>query len=676
MPMAKKRLNTVARLAMGTAMLTVISGCDNRSIGNSYNDLTGPTSGGVPAQPVRAPVRAYVPAPAPTTTVVIESGYVAPGAPTYAETSQAANVQTFESVYGAPVTQMAPTTQIDSASYTMPSYDDGSVIAQPLSAPTYTQPVAPAYTQQVVAATRQPIYDPAPMASVAMPAEAMVYGESLTTSSYAVTPQPAVTTTTVYADTTVAAPMMAAPVATESYTLESLPVFGTETMASDVMVPEMAAPEMMVPEMIGTETMGFETMDFEATGFETMAPEAAPMPGVESATLSYVEPLPMTDAMATDAPAMAMEYTPAMSEPMASPMASPMTTPGFVVSDAPVEYTPMPAPAAARPMMQPAPSYSGAVEIIGNDEAAATYDGAPQPAPTGDGLGDRSGGQYQITPMADLTEYFRNDTPSFVTAPVQMAALPAPELMTSPLPRAKTVPVAAVAPVDLSPLTAPVPRPRPKVERDYATLAAPLPQPRPDYTRPMAVATTSGDYISVGSLPVSPSLTAPTVLDEAILPSGDATAMAEPAPEAPAIQEASVRMPEPKAPAVKEAASLKPQAPTGTAFSELSGTSWRLTEVDAMAVSVNAELHFDGSSGFAGGQGPCNSYGGEYSHSDGQRFAMDNIFATRTSCPDIDLETAYIEALKKAGAYKTTPTFSDLTLLDNDGNTIARFKAF
>jgi len=606
--------------------------------------------------------------------VVIESGYVAPGAPTYSETSQAANVQTFESVYGAPVTRAAPTTRVDSASYTMPSYDDGSVIAQPLSAPTYTQsaapaytqPAAPAYTQQVVAATRQPIYDPAPMASVAMPAEAMVYGESLTTSSYAVTPRPAVTTTTVYADTTVAAPMMAAPVATESYTLESLPVFGTETMASDIMMPEMAAPEM-----IGTGTMGFETMDYEATGFE-----AAPMPGVESATLSYAEPLPMTDAMASDAPAMVMEYTPAMSQPMASPMASPMTTPGFVVSDAPVEYTPMPASAAARPMMQPASSYSGAVEIIGNDEAAATYDGAPQPAPAGDGLGDRSGGQYQITPMADLTEYFRNDAPSFVTAPVQMAALPAPELMTSPLPRAKTVPVAAVAPVDLSPLTAPVPRPRPKVERDYATLAAPLPQPRPDYTRPMAVATTSGDYISVGSLPVSPIMTAPTVLDEAILPSGDATAMAEPAPEAPAIQEASVRMPEPQAPAVKETASLKPQAPTGTAFSELSGTSWRLTEVDAMAVSVNAELHFDGSSGFAGGQGPCNSYGGEYSHSDGQRFAMDNIFATRTSCPDIDLETAYIDALKKAGAYETTPTFSDLTLLDSDGNTIARFKAF
>lgn len=634
MPMAKKRPNTVTRLAMGTAMLTVISGCDNRGIGNSYNELTGPATGGVPAQPVRA----YVPAPAPTTTVVIESGYVAPGAPTYTETSQAANVQTFESVYGAPVTETAATTQVDSAGYTMPSYDDGAVIAQPLSAPTYTQ--------QVVAAT-QPTYDPAP---APMPAETLVYGESLTTSSYAVTPQPIMattTTTTVYTDTMAGEPMMAAPAPTESYTLESLPVFGTETLA-----PEMMAPAMMAPAMVGAETMGYEPM----------APEAAPMPQTESAALSYIDSIPMTDAMA-------MDHTPASNQPVGEPM----TSPGFVVSDSAVEYAPIPTPAVPQPTMA-APSYSGAVEIIGNDEAAATYDSTPLPASTGDGLGDQTGGQYRIAPMAELTEFFRNDATSFATKPVRMAALPAPELETSPLPRAKSV-TAAIVPVELSPLTAPVPRPRPVFEGDYAALAAPLPQPRPEYTRPVTVATTSGEYISVGSLPVAPSMTAPAVVDKAMI-AGDAVAMAEPAAQAPVVQEASIRMPEPEVPTVEEAATLKPHPHQSTAFSELSGTSWRLTEVDATPVSVNAELHFDGASGFAGGQGPCNSYGGEYSHSDGQRFRMDNIFATRASCPDIDLEQAYIEALKKAGAYEITKNFSDLALLDRNGNTIARFKAF
>jgi len=91
---------------------------------------------------------------------------------------------------------------------------------------------------------------------------------------------------------------------------------------------------------------------------------------------------------------------------------------------------------------------------------------------------------------------------------------------------------------------------------------------------------------------------------------------------------------------------------------ELSGTSWRLSSLRGEAVPASAELHFDGNSGFAGGQGICNNYGGEFSEE------------------NLGLEKDYIVALESASKYRMAPGLKELMLIGPDGKTLATFAAF
>lgn len=109
---------------------------------------------------------------------------------------------------------------------------------------------------------------------------------------------------------------------------------------------------------------------------------------------------------------------------------------------------------------------------------------------------------------------------------------------------------------------------------------------------------------------------------------------------------------------------------------ELSGTSWRLSHLDGDAVPASAELHFDGGSGFAGGQGICNNYGGEFSETLKGEFDMANIFSTETECEHFALEKKYIVALEQAESYRMAPGLRELTLVGPDGKAIATFAAF
>lgn len=109
---------------------------------------------------------------------------------------------------------------------------------------------------------------------------------------------------------------------------------------------------------------------------------------------------------------------------------------------------------------------------------------------------------------------------------------------------------------------------------------------------------------------------------------------------------------------------------------ELSGTSWRLASLDGVDVPASAELHFDGNSGFAGGQGICNNYGGEFTETLKGEFDMGNIFSTETECKDYKLEKRYIVALESASQYRMAPGLKELMLLGPDGKTIATFAAF
>ncbi len=109
---------------------------------------------------------------------------------------------------------------------------------------------------------------------------------------------------------------------------------------------------------------------------------------------------------------------------------------------------------------------------------------------------------------------------------------------------------------------------------------------------------------------------------------------------------------------------------------ELSGTSWRLSTLRGKSVPASAELHFDGNSGFAGGQGICNNYGGEFSETLKGAFDMGNIFSTETECKDLRLEKDYIVALESASKYRMAPGLKELMLIGPDGKTLATFAAF
>jgi len=109
---------------------------------------------------------------------------------------------------------------------------------------------------------------------------------------------------------------------------------------------------------------------------------------------------------------------------------------------------------------------------------------------------------------------------------------------------------------------------------------------------------------------------------------------------------------------------------------ELSGTSWRLSSLRGKSVPGSAELHFDGNSGFAGGQGICNNYGGEFSETLKGEFDMGNIFSTETECKDLRLEKDYIVALESASKYRMAPGLKELMLIGPDGKTLATFAAF
>ena len=109
---------------------------------------------------------------------------------------------------------------------------------------------------------------------------------------------------------------------------------------------------------------------------------------------------------------------------------------------------------------------------------------------------------------------------------------------------------------------------------------------------------------------------------------------------------------------------------------ELSGTSWRLATLRGKDVPGSAELHFDGNSGFAGGQGICNNYGGEFSETLKGEFDMGNIFSTETDCKDLRLEKDYIVALESASKYRMAPGLKELILIGPDGKTLATFAAF
>ena len=274
-------------------------------------------------------------------------------------------------------------------------------------------------------------------------------------------------------------------------------------------------------------------------------------------------------------------------------------------------------------------------------------------------------------------------------------------------------PVVETAPVEVAFLSAnlmPMPRPRPTRAKVYheASLKSPVPVKRPEIIesilrsplpprRPIDHIAVSGKAITdAPALTEAPQMIEvdPIFLDEQPLDtSGEEVAALEPTVELmkegdfPAItekldpEEALEAAPEIEVEAEPEAeetevAALPTANDASDDASELSGTSWRLATLGEKTIEADAELHFDGTSGFAGGQAFCNNYGGEFKEKLDGTFSMANIFTTETNCPHLSDEKAYIAALEKAANYKVAPGMKTLSLIGPDGDAIATFTAF
>ena len=391
---------------------------------------------------------------------------------------------------------------------------------------------------------------------------------------------------------------------------------------------------------------------------------------------------------------------------------------------APIMATPEPAfpvmgtapISAPQSTLLPTQIFTDASAVDGPRDIESLLDGMPeQTLPYGSSASHRYSVAEEVLPsLAALPEYTplqysmpteTVDTNAFTTgftditqpapafepnATVEVAALGGAYV---PMPRARPArigpvfdtvkEVAALAPPAPA---APVPTARPKMMR------TPVPK-----RRPVQFASLSGRAITD-----APALTAPPVMievDPVFLDSPSFTSEAD--GSAPAIETAALApMQEPNEPVTKvpELTATKPEQPEtdlaalpSTAemtaprvdiaedigdLKELSGTSWRLSSLEGTDVPASAELHFDGGSGFAGGQGICNNYGGEFSESLKGDFEMSNIFSTETECEHYALEKKYIAALETASNYRMAPGLRELMLVGPGGKTIATFEAF
>lgn len=623
MSVANVKMKTVARLALGTALVTVLSGCESR-FGRAFTSMVSPQS------QTAEPTLVYQPTPAP-------------GNPTYVEGSRAANLQTFESIYGAPVTGPSSTAQQNASAYSIPSFNDGAVAIAPLSAPVETSGYS------VAAIPASTVTETIGVTSVA--GDGLTYGDTLTSSAYQLD---AVTTAQpVYeSDQTATVPTETYAALEPAFTPDvisggtdstgyTLPTVETVAVTDPMPIADtLMAPASSYIEPISTFDSQIESYDVQQPVFgeqvmiePTMAKPAMIEPTiVESAASTIVYDQPALDttveASIFDEPALEAEslggqYGVVTSEALAAPASTEAAGSAETMWQSLVD---------ADESVLPAPSASiSGVTIMPVSEVmeTMTYE-------------TTAGSEITITPTPRAKATAEPE-------PMVMAALaPAPEVM------------AVAAPVDLGPAYAPAPRARPsrmaKQAASYTTVAlAPAPQPRPDFERPVTIATSAG------------------IMVEETLP----TPVTEPVAEITTIDPA----PEPVQPAEVQIAAVAPE-PVSVAStiraddSDLSGTSWRLVSVAGTEVSSNAELHFDGNSGFAGGQGPCNSYGGEYSTAKMGTFGMANIFTTSLECPNLEIEKSYIEALENAGEYVIAPGFAELELRNAAGEILVKFKAF
>jgi heat shock protein HslJ len=104
---------------------------------------------------------------------------------------------------------------------------------------------------------------------------------------------------------------------------------------------------------------------------------------------------------------------------------------------------------------------------------------------------------------------------------------------------------------------------------------------------------------------------------------------------------------------------------------ELNGTSWSLVKINDQPVLENSNptLVFEADS--VGGNGSCNSFGGDYETKD-SKLSFGALFSTMMYCEDtMEQETAYLAALQDAAGYQVKD--GNLLILDTDGQATLTF---
>jgi len=614
-----RSMKMASRLAAATALTGTLAACD--AIGVPTDALTNPFGTETASESARK-------SPRPA----------APGNPVYIGGSQATNDALYQQTYGAPLEGSGQEIAAQ-PTFAESVYQDRSISSAPVldipggpaidagnlsTAPLLPQSSAPnsalSPSSSALPLSSVPTFEPAPVYSP----EAIVSSQSIPV------PQQVATL----------APL---PIATQAVTpvpvTESAPLYNSQSTLLPTQVFTDASTE--APRDIESllDASPENSTPYGSTASHRYSAPEAPLQTL-AVTPQYSLPVEVAASEGLDSstytiPAPTAPVTTVSSiEPLATTVVQPVYEPQAIAA-APLEpvqvaslgdaYIPMPTPRPAR---------------IGPVFEQVTETATPAPAVEVASLGPIPNLRPPVQ-LASLSGQAITDAPALTEPPVMIEVEPVflnePEV-NAPKVEAPTIETAALAPPVEAPKKPIIDAPTIKVEKPEAPKQPEAPK------------------VSVASL--APKITTPkAVKPKAIEPKAIQPAVEKPKAAAPAAPRVEI-------------------APDVGDLKELSGTSWRLSKLNGEIVPASAELHFDGGSGFAGGQGICNNYGGEFSETLKGDFDMSNIFSTETDCEHFRLEKSYIVALESASSYRMAPGLGELMLVGPDGKTIANFEAF
>jgi heat shock protein HslJ len=105
---------------------------------------------------------------------------------------------------------------------------------------------------------------------------------------------------------------------------------------------------------------------------------------------------------------------------------------------------------------------------------------------------------------------------------------------------------------------------------------------------------------------------------------------------------------------------------------DLKGTFWALVEISGQPVAAGSSPTLSFEDEQAGGNGSCNSFGGEYTLDKG-KLTFGPLVSTEMYCEDtMEQETTYLAALQSAAAYQMED--GHLLILDADGVVVLVFE--